>query len=1030
MRARNLTALLFATLLGVSCGQREVKSEGTYFDRKISPILQGSCATSATGSSCHVTADERGNALGNLDVTSYQMVTKRRDLLEDYGSYGMPALLAKAVPPQTILLTHYDGTQDTFDTDIPHAGGSILDVRTSSFQTLLRWLERGATENNTIATKSVGERQPCVEAIGTDPLFDPSTDPANPDYATFVSDVNPFLVDNCAAANCHGSTEAPFPVSCGKTDEQKRWNYFSASDYVAKDPQYSDILTHALNPASGGVYHPGGWVFSSSGETTYQKILSWAAAKGGPTNIPTDAGFDFFAKRVQPMLVKRGCVLMGCHSSPVFNEFRPRAPGGGHFGIAATRHNYREVLKRVALESADPNAGRIVRKNLPPGPGGPGIRHRGGSLFAEQGGDPANCDLAQAETGPLSEQSPYCVLVAWLAKERTARMESVAPLSGIVYVRRAPVTQPEMMQDWETYLPGADLRWIDAAMDATGDVTTAGNDKSLLGGCGLDAPTADVRRPSVSWDGKKIAFAARSAGSAPYQVYVMNADGSACAPEPTINAAPTDTAGGAIDTKGELIHNFDPAFAPDGTLVFTSSRGNILPGHLFPGPQRSAADPAKLNANLYALENGKIRQLTFLSNQEMYPGFKSNGQLLVTAEKRVPGFYQIAARRMNLDGGDYHPLYGQRAHFGYLQLSETAELLDQNLVGIASDRNARHLAGTLVVINRSLGQDNVSQNPDDYAVNPDAVDYASTPFFQHSLSILDPAATGRVGASTQGAYRNPSALPNGNILVSYAAGVTDLGSFDGGFDVVMVNATTGARSALPGLDDAATDELWPVAVFGRVNQGVFRTTPGGDPVFHGVVYDKDDEQKRTDRFQLTIVDFPMLASLLFQSTRSGRHVEDMSSFEAWASLPPETEKSLNDPSPYIVEDQYGKVYARRVKVGTVPLLPDGSVKLQAPAGYPVVLAVQQRMKGEPKPTLHHQLEEIQFYPGEWLTLSFRREVFSNFCGGCHGPVSGKEFDVSIKPDLVSQASKCDARDADPIDATKSPLNEILGPPFP
>ncbi|MFO0570691.1 MAG: hypothetical protein U0263_33960 [Polyangiaceae bacterium] len=1023
-------AVGFAASLGSSCSQREVESEGTYFDRKIAPVLKQSCATSPTGSLCHVTADERGNALGNLDVSTYHMLAKRKDLLAKYGPYGMPALLAKAVPPQSIKIVHYDGTEAVIDTDIPHAGGSILDPTSASFQTISKWLERGAQENNSEPKKPEYDRDPCVEAIGTDPLFDKTKDPTTPDYQQFVDKVNPWLLKNCAAGNCHGSLEAPFPISCGKTDEQKRWNYFSAGDYVAFQPQFSEILTRPLNPTYGGVYHPGGWVFDSTSDSEYQAVLAWATAHGPPTNIPTGAGFEFFAKRVQPMLVKRGCILLGCHSSPTFNEFRPRPPSGGHYGIASTRHNYAEMLKQMAIESPNPNAGRLIRKNLTPGPAGPGIKHRGGSLFA-QGGDPTQCNLVDAETGPLNDQIPYCVLVAWVTKERADRLKNLTPFQGIVYVKRPPVAGNETMQDWETYRPGADLRWIDASMDAAGAITTGGNDKSLLGGCGLTVASADVRRPMISWDGKKIAFGARSSATEPYKVYVMNTDGSACAPEPTINAPPTDTGGAALDTKGEPIHNFDPAFAPDGTLVFASSRGNILKGHLFPGPQRSAADPAKLNANLYALEKGKIRQLTFLSNQELYPAFKINGQLLMTSEKRQPGFYQLSARRMNLDGGDYHPLFGQRAHFGHLQLTETSQLLDENFVGIASDKGANHLAGSLVVMNRSLGQDNVSQNPDDYAVNDDAVAYANTAFFQRSLTVLDPAANGRVGANTQGAYRNPSLLPNGDIVVSYAANVVDLANFSGNFDVVMVNPSNGQRTPLPGLSDPAADEIWPVAVFGRIDRGVFRTTPGGDSVFHGVVYSQDDDQPRIDRFQLTIVDFPMLSSLLFQSTRSGRHVNgDMKSFEAWASLPPDKEKSLDDPSPYIVEDQYGKVYARRVKVGTVPLLSDGSVKVQAPAGFPVVLAMEEQLKGESKPTLHHHREEIQFYPGEWLTLSFRREVFNNFCGGCHGPTSGKEFDISIKPDIVSHASKSEARNAAPVDGTKSPLNEIMGPPFP
>src|SRR5690606_24640439 len=186
--------------------------------------------------------------------------------------------------------------------------------------------------------------------------------------------------------------------------------------------------------------------------------------------------------RVQPMLVKRGCMLLGCHSTPAFSDFRPRAGSGTHFGLSATRSNYHEVLKQVALDSPDPNASRILRKNLPPAPGGRGIRHRGGALLAAKNGDIASCDLAAAETGPLDEQDPYCVLVAWIAKEREARAATLAPLSGIVYVKRPPAPGRDAFQDWADYAPGADLRIAGASLDANGELVLDGSDTSLLAG--------------------------------------------------------------------------------------------------------------------------------------------------------------------------------------------------------------------------------------------------------------------------------------------------------------------------------------------------------------------------------------------------------------------------------------------------------------------------------------------------------------------------------------------------------------------
>ena len=62
-----------------------------------------------------------------------------------------------------------------------------------------------------------------------------------------------------------------------------------------------------------------------------------------------DAGFEFFASRVQPMLVKRGCMMLGCHSPTMFHDYRLRGGSAGHFGLAATRRNYNLTLEQVAL---------------------------------------------------------------------------------------------------------------------------------------------------------------------------------------------------------------------------------------------------------------------------------------------------------------------------------------------------------------------------------------------------------------------------------------------------------------------------------------------------------------------------------------------------------------------------------------------------------------------------------------------------------------------------------------------------------
>src|SRR5262249_9129448 len=157
---------------------------------------------------------------------------------------------------------------------------------------------------------------------GQSPLFDPDIPPTAPDFGQFLSSVEPVIETKCAAGNCHGAESNALHLTCGASDAEVRWNYFAFGDYVSLDTSASEILRRALAQEAGGTFHEGGTVFESRNDSGYVAIEDWARAKAGPTNIPTDEGFPFFAERVQPMLVRRGCMMLGCHSATMFHDYR------------------------------------------------------------------------------------------------------------------------------------------------------------------------------------------------------------------------------------------------------------------------------------------------------------------------------------------------------------------------------------------------------------------------------------------------------------------------------------------------------------------------------------------------------------------------------------------------------------------------------------------------------------------------------------------------------------------------------------
>jgi hypothetical protein len=67
----------------------------TYYERNIQPILTQSCSGNTSG--CHRTNtdDPFSFAAGNFDVSSFESVQKRRDLLQPFGAFSQPLLLIR-----------------------------------------------------------------------------------------------------------------------------------------------------------------------------------------------------------------------------------------------------------------------------------------------------------------------------------------------------------------------------------------------------------------------------------------------------------------------------------------------------------------------------------------------------------------------------------------------------------------------------------------------------------------------------------------------------------------------------------------------------------------------------------------------------------------------------------------------------------------------------------------------------------------------------------------------------------------------
>src|SRR3569623_2073698 len=279
----------------------------TYYQRNIEPILQQKCAGNTSG--CHqANADDPYSfAAGNFDVSSFDNVQKRRDLLAPFGAYTQPLLLIKAVAPST---------------PPPAADPNALQVQYGD--------QFPPPQESS---------QPCSTAVPSG--FNAAMYTSNPNYQTFVSTVQPVIKKHgCNAGNCHGAPQSDFYMTCGDDDTQLAFNFSQAWSFVFMFVDDSQILRVPLAVIAGGRGHTGGDQFSGTDDADYKAIHDWAMSVGVLDFAMGDPGKQFFKDNVQPILLQRGCAFMACHSPAATNDFKLRSGTQGFFSAVALEKNY------------------------------------------------------------------------------------------------------------------------------------------------------------------------------------------------------------------------------------------------------------------------------------------------------------------------------------------------------------------------------------------------------------------------------------------------------------------------------------------------------------------------------------------------------------------------------------------------------------------------------------------------------------------------------------------------------------------
>lgn len=983
-------AAVAIALVVVACG--DSPPGRTYFERNIQPILEQKCAGNTSG--CHSTndGDPFAIAAGNLDVTSFENIQKRRDVLAQHGAYPYPLLLIKAVGPNRLKMP-YQGR--FLDIDVQHSGGGILDPGSDAYFALQTWLDNGATENG------LRPASPPRSGTGDCSTFIPAgfdasrfvTAATQAAFERFKSSVQPRLeTHGCTAGSCHGAPHSDFYITCGNSEDELAFNFSQAWAFVTDPVGDSQLLRVPLAAGAGGRGHTGGDQFDSVDDEDYRAFADFAAEVGVLPFGEGDPNRQFFAANVQPMLLARGCAFAGCHSPQAANDFKLRPGSVGFMSAISLEKNYNLLRHEfMALEMADARRSRAVAKSIldddPRTAEVGGIVHRGGPVLETPGTGPAGATCPPFDP---ATSTAFCTMQAWLDRERAALGSEITPMAPgdpvrIVYVER-PTGQTAGRLEFDTFQGNAELKVLSTTFGTNGRVESAdaGAATTISTLCTGITTAADVQTPDVANDGNRVVFAARNSAAEPLGVFLVDLAANSC-----VRVTPA-----AADSNGLKVHDFDPAFSPDGEwIVFASTRGK--PGD---GARKSRkrflpqSDLWRIRVNGTSVDAGSVEQMTFLSNSEISPQFMREGRVIMTTEKASTGFYQLSGRRMNWDLTDYHPLLAQRKDspyadpadltatrpsVGFSAATDIRENANGDFLVILSDTRddgspaVPGAAGALAIFNRSIGPFEAGRT-----------DIG----FLEALRILDGgSATGREGATT--GYRHPYGLPDGTIMVSHASNAAQ-----SNFEVVAVSPRDGSRRLLitGGAGRAKVDAVLALK-YPRRELYLNRRQ---------LVFGGDADSSNPDDAIVHMPDAISLFTLLTGNLRRGRPVAE---FDEATTLVIHTEGMCGTSC----TPNAGGIFEQRARLGQTVLATDGSAFVRLPSRTGVVFELV-RADGS---SVVKMTEEHQLGPGEFVSMGVPRNLVDPVCGGCHGSISGRELDTAVTPDALTGASQSIAREA-------------------
>lgn len=584
-----------------------------------------------------------------------------------------------------------------------------------------------------------------------------------------------------------------------------------------------------------------------------------------------------------------------------------------------------------------------------------------------------------------------CAAISGCGGDNTASFDS-GSLTSIAYVKR-PIESIGNPTEATRFSPGGDLY---IKLSASTEALAYNISALITGG------TGDVSGPEVSFDGTKVIFSAKKSVTSKWDLWQYDVETYALTPI-LLNVSHDD---------------IDPAFLPDGRIVFSSNRQqrNQAIQNIEGSPQafkqldEYQREPV-FNLHVFNPANGTIAQISFNQSHDRNPSVMSNGKILFSRWDHLGDRNQYSVYTINPDGTDLAIHYG--AHSPGSAFLHPREAENGHLISSVMPLTQSYQGGAIIDVD-------ITNHDEAFILNSTSETNSEKNNSGQQLITSDINFQEANSLSPRGRYTTPYPLWNGsgNILASYSVsrpldvidaitGVATQVEDEPFYNLVLLDPTSGSQEIIetsePGFalleGIAILPRSLPTIIEDTVTlQDFFDATPATISIRS--VYDTDFLERMGPQ---VFIESESVATLTNPNTAEQRtEIADIASLKDPLITPPDqlpakfvrVTKAVLTP-PGLAQAVIGKTpHKMRQIIGYSPVEPDGSVKFSLanenshcvefnPGASPLYAtdsAIEISVVDSKARAMQLHSSWLQVRPGENLR-----------CNGCHSPRHGQSI---------------------------------------